>query len=279
MDVVFLPRTTERPANKRFRVPWTKKNIPLKNTIFFNKAKHCEEWHQSIDACIDTLHPSDARFPYVFLYQHTDTYLKKKGKIDQTDIDTRLIILIDTHEARDVAIAAAAPFMTTGSARLRALLHVDLNVTQGSYWGLETWLQSLIAANHGNPASVTDLEALWARKLLPFSNYGSSPAGRYLQGVSKVLREFSTPNMGSVPEFATLTRRAIMDFAAQLEGMRLRCQWTAAYAAVAWMMELTRTGPAATILERLSPEQLLDSEFPEWRVWANWRPHSKRIAR
>lgn len=279
MDGLFFSTTVERTADKRLHVSWTKKSIPLKKSIFFNKAKHSEEWHQSIDASADILHPSDARFPYVFLHEHTDTYLKKKGKVSQTDIEARLTTLIGAHEARDIAIAAAAPFMTSGSPALKALLHVDLNVMQGSYWGLETWLQCLIAANHGNPASVTDLEALWARRLLPFAVHGATIAGRYLEGVSIVLRECPTPDIGSVSNFAILTRRAISDFAVQLEDMRLKCQWTAAYSAVAWMRELVGTSPAVTPPICLSPEHLLDSQFQAWRVWKNWRPHAERIAR
>jgi hypothetical protein len=100
---------------------------------------------------------------------HTDNYLKKEGRIIQADIDVKLVIQIVSHEARDIAVAAAAHAISAGS--LRAVLPVDQNVMPGSYWGLKMWLQCLIAANDGNPASVTDLEATWARKLLPFATH------------------------------------------------------------------------------------------------------------
>ncbi|KAF9701114.1 hypothetical protein EKO04_000157 [Ascochyta lentis] len=253
----------------------TKRRIPLKHSLLFNKAKHSEDWHREIDATAGVLHPSDPKFPHALLRQATDVYLKKKGKIAQADTDIRLAILIGAHEARDIAIAAAARAMTASS--LRATLQVDLNVAHGSYWGLNTWLQCLIAANHGNPASVTDLEASWARHLLPFATYGSSAAGKILVGVSRALRECATPNMNTVPDFLTLTSRALTDYAAHLESLRLKNDWLAAHKASYWMAELGRTSPPTTPPGFLLPEHVLDAQFPIWRVWARWRPDVKRI--
>ncbi|KZM24583.1 GID complex subunit containing RING finger motif [Ascochyta rabiei] len=253
----------------------TRRRIPLKHSLLFNKTKHSEDWHQAIDAIAGVLHPSDPKFPHAPLRQATDVYLKKKGKITLADADIRLAILIGAHEARDIAIAAAAHAMTATS--LRATLHVDLNVAHGSYWGLETWLQCLIAANHGNPASVTDMEAKWAQYLLPFATHGSGAAGKILIGVSRALRECATSNMNTVPEFLTLTCRALADYAAQLEGLRLKNDWLVAHGASYWMAELGRTSPATTLSGLLLPEHILDAQFPIWRVWARWRPDLGRI--
>ncbi|KAF3050686.1 hypothetical protein E8E11_010341 [Didymella keratinophila] len=152
--------------------------VPLRHSLLFNKSKHSEDWHQAIKSVAGVLHPLDTKFPYHLLRQATDVYLKKKGKITQADVDIRLAILIDGHEAKDIAVAAAAHAITATS--LRVILHVDLNIAHGNYWGLETWLQCLIAANCGNPASVTDLEATWARQLLPFATHGPGAAGKLL---------------------------------------------------------------------------------------------------
>lgn len=252
-----------------------KRRVPLKHSILFNKAKHSEDWHQAIDAIAGVLPPSDPKFPYPLLRQATEDYLKKKGKITQNDADIRLAILIESHTARDVAVSAAAHAMTAGS--LRALLHVNLNVSHGSYWGLETWLQCLIAANYSNPASVTDLEATWAHHLLPFATHGPTAAGKVLIGISRALRECATPNMNIVPDFLTLTSRAVADYGAHLEGLRLKNNWTSAYAASCWMAELGRTLPASTPPGFLLPEHILDTQFPIWRVWARWRPDLKVI--
>jgi hypothetical protein len=137
----------ERTPDKRLRMPWSKKAIPLKGSTLFSKAKHSEEWHYDIDATAGVLHPSDLKFPYNVVRSHTDNYLKKKGRIIQADIDVKLVIQIVSHEARDIAVAAAAHAISAGS--LRAVLPVDQNVMPGSYWGLKMWLQCLIAADLG----------------------------------------------------------------------------------------------------------------------------------
>ncbi|KAJ4369910.1 hypothetical protein N0V83_005674 [Neocucurbitaria cava] len=278
METLSLSPSVERTADKRHRVSWMKRTVPLKSSALFNKAKHSEEWHQSVEATAGVLHPADSsKFPYGLLRNHTDVYLRKKGKISQADVDVRLAILIDVHQARDIGVAAAAHAMTAKS--LRALLHAELNVAPGSYWGLETWLQCLIAANDGNPASVTDLEASWAHMLLPYATHGVFAAGWYLKGVSRALRKVNISNLNVLPEFLILLRRAVTDYGAQLEGLRLKCQWPEAYNAVFWMIELEGTSPAVTPPGHLLPEHIFDSQFPVWRLWAAWRPDLNRIAR
>ncbi|KAF1926835.1 uncharacterized protein M421DRAFT_422441 [Didymella exigua CBS 183.55] len=253
----------------------TRRKVPLRHSLLFNKAKHSKDWHQSIDSVAGVLHPSDSKFPYHLLRQATDAYIKKKGKITQADADIRLAILIDGHETRDFAVAATAHAITATS--LRAILHVDLNVAHGSYWGLETWLQCLIAANYGNPAAVTDLEATWARNLLPFAQHGPGAAGKLLVGISRVLRECATPSMNMVPEFLNLISRALTDYAAHLEGLRLKNDWIASYGASCWMTGLGGSTPASTPPGSLFPEHILDARFPVWRVWANWRPDLRLV--
>ncbi|KAF1844586.1 uncharacterized protein K460DRAFT_94487 [Cucurbitaria berberidis CBS 394.84] len=277
MDALFHTSTVEPTVDKRLRISWMKKSIPLKNSSLFNKAKHSEEWHLSVDATAGVLHPSDSKFPYGFLRNHTDAYLRKKGKINQADVDIRLAILIDAHQAREVGVAAIAHAMTAKS--LRALLLAELNIAQGSYWGLETWLQCLIAANYGNPASVTDLESSWAHLLLPYATHGAHAAGWYLKGVSRALRKSCPANLNVLPEFLILLRRAIADYSAQLEGFRLRGQWVAAHEAVFWMMELESSSPAETPPGYLLLERIFDSQFPTWRLWAAWKPEINRITR
>lgn len=249
--------------------------MPLRHSLLFSKAKHSDDWHQAIDAIAGVLHPSDSKFPYPLLRQATDAYLKKKGRISQVDTDAKLAILINAHGPKDVAVAAAAHAITASS--LRATLHVDLNVSHSSYWGLDTWLRSLVAANNGNPASVTDLEAAWAHHLLPFATHGPGAAGKILIGVSRALRECATPNMNVVPEFQALTSRALADYAAHLEGLRLRNNWVAAHGASYWLAELAHVSSAATPPGCLLPEHIFDSQFPIWRVWARWRPDLRRI--
>lgn len=270
-----MSSTTERTHDKRFHLSWSRKTTPLKKSALFSKAKHSQEWHQCIEATAGILHPSDAQYPYGFLRNHTDVYLQKKGKLSQADTDIRLAILVENHGAKDVAVAAASHAITAKS--LRSLLLADLNVAYGSYWGLETWLQCLIAANEGNPASVTDMEASWARMLLPYATYGSEAAGLFLKGMCRALQKSSIPSLDVVPEFAMLSRRATSDFSTYLEGLRLKCQWAEAHKAVFWMTELQTF--STPFLENLLLEHLFDTLFPVWRIWAAWRPDVNRITR
>ncbi|KAF1363818.1 hypothetical protein EJ07DRAFT_87884, partial [Lizonia empirigonia] len=83
--------------------------------------------------------------------------------------------------------------------------------------------------------------------------------------------------MNVVPEFLALTSRALADYAAHLEGLRLRSNWVAAHGASYWLAELGHTSPAATPPGCLLPEHIFDSQFPIWRVWARWRPDLRRI--
>ncbi|KAF2471457.1 uncharacterized protein BDR25DRAFT_223658, partial [Lindgomyces ingoldianus] len=102
--------------------------------VLFGK-KRSDEWHHQIDFTASLLRPNDKTFPYSLIKKHTDYYLKKKGKFNQQDTDIRLALLIESHEARDVAIAACAHAISPAS--LRALLNVELSVAPATYYGLE----------------------------------------------------------------------------------------------------------------------------------------------
>ncbi|KAH9882866.1 hypothetical protein J1614_000232 [Plenodomus biglobosus] len=275
MDTLLMSSTMERTADKRFRISWTKKTVPLKRSVLFTKVKHSEEWHQSIEATSGVLRPSDTKFPYASLRSHTDSYLQKKAKLSQADIDIRIGILVEGHGSKDIAIAAVSHVITAKT--LRSLLSAELNVAHASYWGLDTWLQCLIAANNGNPASVTDLEARCARMMLPYASHGASAAGLYLQGVCAAMRQSTLSTLKDLPEFVVLLRRAFTDYAAQLEGFRLRYDWNAAHAATSWLKELITASATGRSMGMATPEHLFDTFFPVWRIWASWQPDTKRL--
>ncbi|KAF2855037.1 hypothetical protein T440DRAFT_464347 [Plenodomus tracheiphilus IPT5] len=277
MDTLLLSSTVERTSDRRFRLSWTKRTIPLKRVTLFSKAKHSQEWSQNIEATAGVLHPSDPKFPHAFLQNYTDSYLQKKGKLSQADTDIRLKTLVESHGSKDIAIAAVSHTMTAKT--LRSLLSAESNVAHASYWGLDTWLQCLIAANHGNAASVTDLEAHWARILLPYASHGADAAGLYLQGLCTAMRQTNVSNLDILPEFVVLLRRAFADYAAQLEGFRLRCDWNAAHTAIFWLKEMNDTSVAIRPTRKVTPERLFDHFFPAWRMWAAWEPDTNRLTR
>jgi len=274
---VMPPTAVEQDTGKRSHMSWAKKAIPLKSTAIFKKTDHSQEWHAEVEATAGVLHPSHRRFPWGFIRNHTDTYLKKKGKISQEEADRRLSMLVQTHPARDVAIASVAHAMSVES--LSQLLRAETNVMCGSYWGLDTWLQSVIAAHEGNPALVTRLQAEWARTLLPYATTGASAAGCYLKGVKRALENHKTQNTDvDLHNFAVLLRRAIKDYAEQLNGFRLTCNWVAAKKAVDWMTELDVSSSSNSPCTNI--ETVFDRHhFPAWRMWASWRPDVDRITR
>ncbi|OAL55561.1 hypothetical protein IQ07DRAFT_488901, partial [Pyrenochaeta sp. DS3sAY3a] len=85
--------------------------------------------------------------------------------------------------------------------------------------------------------------------------------------------------MNAIPEFSILLQRAIVDFSAYLDGLRLKSQWVTAHEAVFWMLELERSPPSIITHRDLCVELFLDSLFPTWRLWAEWRPDVARIKR
>ncbi|ORY15476.1 hypothetical protein BCR34DRAFT_464412, partial [Clohesyomyces aquaticus] len=83
--------------------------------------------------------------------------------------------------------------------------------------------------------------------------------------------------MGVVPDFSILAHRAFRDFASELEGLKLRCQWVTAYNSIVWLPTIQDNAPAVTPPGHLLPEHLLDISFPLWRIWASWKPRFERI--
>ncbi|KAF2710805.1 hypothetical protein K504DRAFT_465862 [Pleomassaria siparia CBS 279.74] len=272
MPTTFIPAATDNTSTG-----YDKRGSRLRGKKpLFKKTKPSEEWHQQIDFTAGVLRPSDKRFPFLLVQKHTDQYLKKKGRLTQSDIDLRLSALIQNHEARDVALAACAYAMSPAS--VRALLNVELSVAPVTFYGFELFLHSLIAVNYSNVNAVSDLETQWARRMLGYAIHGAESAGRYLEGLCSVLATSHVPNLNMVPDFEILARRAFGDFALYLEGLRLKCLWVTAHASIAWLSKLAKTSPATTPSGHLLPEHLLDRHFPIWRIWATWRPDLYRTS-
>ncbi|PVI08613.1 hypothetical protein DM02DRAFT_621448 [Periconia macrospinosa] len=261
----------EIPTDTGLRLPsWSKKAI-------FSRQTPREQWHESLTTTAGSLRPSDPLFPWTSLRKHTDQYLKRKGKMSPVETEAKLAALIEEHQAKDVAIAACAHVMSPSS--LRALLNVELCVAPVSYLGLDTYLQSLVAMNFYSTQVASVIEAQCAKTLLPYAIRGNAAAGTYLEGICTLLQTLEIVNADYLAGFEVIARRAVRDFAMQLEGMRLRCDWVAAYNAVAWMQKMASEGSSNTKGKsvRLTPEMLLDGQFPSWRIWAAWKPELARL--
>jgi hypothetical protein len=123
----------------------------------FHRRRQSRNWFRSVNASVADLHPvtpgqvpvSNPEFPWAQLRQHTDAYLnkKKKGNLTQVEIEARLMTLMQRHTSKDVAIAACGHRLSPET--LRALLVRDVNIDPGNVYGLRSYLQTIIAANHG----------------------------------------------------------------------------------------------------------------------------------
>lgn len=245
-----------------------------RKTLFGSKS---EEWHKLINCMAGHLQPSDTNFPYRSLKGQTDYYLKKKGRAHQKDIDYKLNVLLGTSDGdrKHIALAACAHFMS--SEALREHLNAETAVTPVTYHGLHSYLQSLIAVHQFHPGLVGGHEAQVATMLIPYATTGTTAAGKYLEGLCYALRKVPVPILNPLPHLSGLTQRALQNFTLHLEGYKLECQWSSAYATTVWMSTLTVDPSAMPHSGHLRPEHLFDVHFPGWRAWAAWRPNMKRI--
>lgn len=123
----------------------------------FHRKRQSGNWFRSVNASVTDLHLvtpgqvpiSNPEFPWIQLRQHTDAYLskKKKGNLTQDKIEARLVTLMQRHISKDVAIAACGQRLSPET--LRALLVGDVNTDSGNGYGLRSYLQAIVAANHG----------------------------------------------------------------------------------------------------------------------------------
>lgn len=206
----------------------------------------------------------DPRFPWAMLTQLTDDYLSRYGKLSQNAIDVRLSTLIEQHNSIDIAIAACAHAMSPTA--VRGFFNNEVRVAPVTYYGIDIFLQALIAANHQNAESVSKFEAQCARRLLPFAPKWPGAGGRCLEGICNLNKTFSLPKMHLAKEFVILTVRACTDFQLELEGYRDRRQWFTVYSSVAWLSTLDYSPQPVSASFRASTQRPLNDNFQSWRT-------------
>ncbi len=256
----------------------SRSNFSIKSK--FSTHGQSDNWHRQISLEAGDQHPigpgyvPNTSFPWTTLRQITDSYLaKKRGKITVEDRDACLIALIRNYAAKDIAIAACAHAMSPKA--VRDLLTVDLNIEPGDSFGLPSYLQAIIAANHVNEGAVSALEAQRAIELMASSN---ASAGRYLERLLQILINGVPANFLIYSHIQTLARLACVEFAAQVERLRHQCQWRRAQAATEWLSRFVQRS-VESLPENLDSTQILYANFPHWCAWANWNPDVARIGR
>jgi hypothetical protein len=245
--------------------------------------RQSDRWHRQITTIAASKSPiegnlfADHTFPWGELQQHTNLYLKKKGKITPQERDTRLAALIEKHEEKPIAMGACAHAMSPQA--VRALLRGNLNIGPGNYERLSTYLELIIISNHVNPDAVSDLEALEARALTPFlipPDVFNSAAGQKVEAVLKLLKFGVSTNSLLHTHIIQLGRRACTMFAVQLETLKLHSMWSEAQVVTAWLSTLPESLVGSSS-QNIRSEELLNESFPTWQIWASWRPDTDRL--
>lgn len=239
-----------------------------------------DSWHRQVSLEAGDHHPigqghvPNPSFPWANLRQITESYLsKKRGRNVIEDRDERLGLLIKNHGAKDVAIASCGHAISPKA--LRELLAVDLNIEQGNSYGLASYLQAIVAANHVNEGAVSSLEAQRAIELMASSNTSTA---RYLEALLQILINGVPSNFLIYPHIQTLARSACLEFATQVEELRRECQWRRAHAATEWLSRFVQRS-FEWLPENLDSIRLLHANFPNWRAWAIWSPDVARLGR
>ncbi|KAL8796361.1 MAG: hypothetical protein Q9195_001268 [Heterodermia aff. obscurata] len=236
------------------------------------KGRASHTWHQNINNTVGPRKPTDPDFPWIALQNHTGYYLKKKGALSQSQIDERLIALVKIHQSKDVALAACAPSLSVCT--IRRLLSDDWEKYKSdSATPLEEYLQAIVATNHVKPEAVNVVEAKWAICLLEQTTAGGSShnltLGQQLRDILPLLSYEAAPHLLLHAEILAHGHDVCLNYASQLEHLRLESQWMDACSAVEWLSAggMLHSGAIA----------LLDHDLPTWRAWAAWRPQLVRI--
>jgi hypothetical protein len=241
------------------------------------RGRHAVRWHQEIEVATASYRRLNVGlekppyFPLIKLQEHTNTYLQRAGRLTTSEQDARLVALVTQHQNKDAAIAACAHALSPHC--VRHLLRTELPADAHSRLSMSLYLRILVAARHANPRAVDELEAQCALSLISLLFPDVLTVGECLRKLFTFIREISI--MG-VPRdllppcvVENIPRNACELLSGQVQNMRFESEWKQAHQTTSWLSRLS--GAARSIGE------LLDSSFPDWRIWALWRPDIKRL--
>ena len=239
------------------------------------KGRKSDTWHKNIDETVGARKPTDANFPWIALQNHTGYYLKKKGKLSQSQIDACLLNLIYNHQSKDVAIAACAH--TVSAQAVRNLLATGLKLEPNIAWGPHEYLQLIATLNRVNAGAVSEIEAKWASCLLEYAAAGGSSrnSGQQLHNILPLLSARLAPGLFLEADITKLACNICLDFAVHLEKLRHENQWVDAHAAARWLSIVSVNDTLR--MPKSKTKHLLDVHLHSWGAWAAWRPHVTRM--
>jgi hypothetical protein len=241
------------------------------------RGRHSARWHQEIEITttsyrtLSTGPEQPPYFPLIKLQEHTNTYLRRVGRSTASEQDAILTALVGEHQDKDVAITACAHALSPHC--LRHLLRAELSAGVHGRLSTSPYLKTLVAAHHTNPRAVEDLEAQCAQILINLQFTDVLTVGEHLRKFATCMQEISimrVPNDLLPPGvFGSIVRKACQVLSGQLQNMKVQSGWEQARKATSFLSHLS--GAARSM------EELLDSYFPSWRIWALWRPDIKRL--
>lgn len=246
------------------------------------KRRDSKTWHRNINVTAEAKKPTDGDFPWIALQNHTGFYLKKKASLSQTQIDERLLALIENEPSKFVAVAACAHRVSVTVLRElitnRLKVESDIKVENGIGSEPQDYLHVILATRHVNSEAINQIEERRARWLLEYYAYGGSgrTLGQQLQTVLPLMGYRVYPEVILQSDISRIAYEVCRDFAVQLDSLRQENQWRDAHQAVAWLSTLAD----GSILHFHNPQasHILENHLKTWKAWAAWRPQTSRIA-
>lgn len=240
------------------------------------KSRDSHAWHKDINDTVGSRRPTDADFPWVALQNHTGYYIRKKGKLSEGQLEERLLLLIQNHPSKEVAIAACVDKLSARA--VRKLLINDFKVEPDGALSTQEYLQIIVAAIHGCPGAVNEIETQWARCLLEHAaDESSRTLAQQLHDVLSLLPARVASGLLLHEDIQRLAASVCTDFAKQLQELRRRNQWAEAHVAVVGWLSPASTSSNTLQLMNAEITSFLDNQLPRWEAWAAWRPHIPRL--
>ncbi|EXJ56121.1 hypothetical protein A1O7_09052 [Cladophialophora yegresii CBS 114405] len=205
------------------------------------------------------------------LKRPTDLFLRKRSWsfFTLTTQEDRLNALIKGHPDRAVALLACAHALSRPTIRSVLATPIELNFDLDDDACASKYLGLIASVHYINNSAVSQAEAKRAQALVLMLEKKSSSFLRHVRDFFSVadpglLYDLFPPNT-----LDALLSRLFRIFAAQVEGLRYRCDWAGAHRAVSKLPSMFGIFPTL--------DTLLRSSLRNVRAWCLWRPVHSRI--
>lgn len=253
----------------------------IKNVIRLGE-RHSRGWLEKVNAaaqfdCLVVLSSGilNESFPWDQLNRHTESYLKKKGKIGQVERDKRLRNLIKKHGILHISVAACARFMSPES--VKSLLADELKNATKDETKFPRFLQATVAAHHENPLAVTEVDSQLAQTLISYSDSDSATVSQKLEKLIKSFIAGIPSDSFAYSHICRLTKNFSVHLAKQVAALKQSGLWLGAHKETDWLSTLLDPSNKSSggALQAIG---ILEGEFPQWKAWAEWSEQDSQLA-